>query len=65
MALIRWQPFPEFETLRQQIDRMFDDMAGLKHEQQTTWQPAVEFKDTEDSIILRAEIPGVEAKDLY
>lgn len=64
MALIRWQPFQEIETLRQQMDRMFDEMAGLKHEQQTTWQPAVELKDTEDSVILRAEIPGVEGKDL-
>lgn len=64
MVLIRWQPFQEIETLRQQMDRMFDEMAGLKHEQPTFWQPAVELNDTENSVILRAEIPGVEGKDL-
>lgn len=29
-----------------------------------TWKPAVELQDTEDNLILRAEIPGIEGKDL-
>lgn len=64
MALIRWQPFQEIETLRRQMDQMFDEMTDVKRETQLTWQPAIELKDTEDSVILRAEIPGVEGKDL-
>lgn len=64
MALIRWQPFPEMETLRRQMDRVFDEVVGVNREAQITWKPAVEIKDTEDNVILRAEIPGVEAKDL-
>ena len=64
MALIRWQPFQEMETLRRQIDQIFDEMASVKCEEPITWKPAVELKDTEDSVILRAEIPGVEGKDL-
>lgn len=64
MALIRWQPFQEMETLRRQMDRMFDEMAGLNQQYQETWKPAIELKNTDDSIILRAEIPGIEGKDL-
>ncbi len=64
MALIRWQPFQEVETLRRQMDQIFDEMTSLKHEPQMNWKPAVELKDTENSVILRAEIPGVEGKDL-
>jgi len=64
MALIRWQPFQEVDTLRRQMDQMFDEMIGVNHDTFRTWQPAIEVQDAEDSVILRAEIPGVEGKDL-
>ena len=65
MALIRWQPFQEMETLRHQMDKMFDEIAGLNREMTTkTWSPAVELEDTNDNLILRAEVPGLEGKDL-
>lgn len=68
MALIRWQPFQEMETLRRQMDQMFDELAGsdrvASRQYSTTWKPAIELQDTEDHLILRAEIPGVEGKDI-
>ncbi len=64
MALIRWQPFQEIETLRRQMDSIFDEMTTAQRSPQMTWKPAVELKDTEESVILRVEIPGVEGKDL-
>lgn len=64
MTLIRWQPYQEMEILRRQMDRVFDELASVKREPQITWQPAVELQDTSDNLILRAQIPGVEAKDL-
>jgi HSP20 family protein len=64
MALIRWQPFQEMETLRRQMDQMFDEMTALNRNSQATWQPAIELQDTEENVILRAEIPGIEGKDL-
>ena len=63
MALIRWQPYQEIETLRRQMEQMFNEAASVNREQ-ITWKPAVELKDTEENVILRAEIPGVEGKDL-
>lgn len=64
MRLVRWQPFSEMETLRTQMDRMFDAIAGLERESGNNWTPAIEIQDREDSLIVRAEIPGVEAKDI-
>lgn len=64
MALIRWQPFAEVETMRRQMDQMFDEIVGLDRQTQAIWQPAVELQDTADKLILRAEIPGIEGKDL-
>lgn len=64
MALIRWQPFQEFETLRRQMDQLFDEFAGVEHHSSTSWKPAIELQDTEDNLIVRAEIPGVDGKDI-
>jgi HSP20 family protein len=65
MPLIRWQPFHEMESLRRQMDQLFDDFAGMRREtSSTTWSPAIELKDENDHLVLRAEIPGVEGKDL-
>ena len=64
MALIRWQPFQELETLRRQMDQMFDDLATTDRQSNINWKPAIELQDTEENLILRAEIPGVEGKDI-
>ncbi|MBD1922440.1 Hsp20/alpha crystallin family protein [Microcoleus sp. FACHB-831] len=64
MALIRWQPFQEIETLRRQMDRMFDELARSDRGLENSWKPAIELQDTEENLILRAEIPGVDAKDI-
>ncbi len=52
------------ETLRRQMERIFGEMRNVNSETQATWQPAIEIQDTEESIILRSLLPGIEAKDL-
>lgn len=65
MRLVRWQPFSEMESLRRQMDRMFDELLESNPQAgNTNWVPAIELKDEENQLILRAEIPGVEAKHL-
>ena len=64
MVLIRWQPFREIETLHRQMDRIFDEMNRLERNTQIAWKPAIELQNTDENIILKAEIPGVEGKDL-
>lgn len=66
MALIRWQPFQEIDTLQREMNRLFDDMLtpGVRREQNSSFVPAAELKETEDAIHLKLEIPGLEAKDL-
>ncbi|MCP6757461.1 MAG: Hsp20/alpha crystallin family protein [Fischerella sp. CENA71] len=70
MSIIRWQPFREIDTIRQQINHLLDEwMHGQEHESlfpkiNAIWTPAVELKETDTDIILKAEVPGMEAKDL-
>lgn len=66
MALIRWQPFQEIDTLQREMNRLFDDMlAPTGHrENGMAFVPAAEIKETEAEIHLKLEVPGLEAKDL-
>lgn len=69
MSLIRWQPMRELELLRQQMDQLFEglterDFPMLSMNGETKWMPAIEVKETDTEVILKAEIPGIEAKDL-
>lgn len=64
MALIRWQPFREIETLRRQFDELFEELARGNRESEMTWTPLVELQDMDDNLIFRAQLPGLEAKDL-
>jgi HSP20 family protein len=64
MALIRWQPFQEFEILRRQMNQILDEVAGEERQSTSSWKPAIELQDMEDHLVVRAEIPGVNGKDI-
>jgi HSP20 family protein len=63
MTLVRWQPWQEMEAMRRQMDRMLEDFAPVKRVE-PTWKPAVELKSNDTEFVLRAQLPGIEAKDL-
>lgn len=64
MAIVRFNPFSDIEAIRRQMDTMFDEMIGLDSAKKGAWKPAIELQDQDDNLILRAEIPGIEGKDL-
>jgi HSP20 family protein len=59
-------PWTGLPTLRQELDRLFarfdEDM--LKDVQLTGWNPALDVKESNGEYIVKAECPGVDAKDL-
>ncbi len=64
MTVIRWQPFREIETLRRQFDELFEELSGSRRESEMALFPEVELQDTDDNLFLRAQIPGIEPKNL-
>ena len=64
MLMRSWQPFTEIETIRQQLDKAFDGLAATKDNSQATWMPAVEFVDAGDNFVLKAQLPGIDPKDV-
>jgi HSP20 family protein len=68
MDLIQWQPFREVSRLRNEMDRLWDDYFGPGRRAlrplEEAWMPAVDVSESGDKITIKAEIPGMEAKDI-
>lgn len=71
MSLIPWQPLKELDHLRQQINHLFDELVHTGRtesqffkKENITWMPAIELQETDTDIIVKAQIPGINAEDL-
>ena len=66
MALVRWNPWQEVDTMQRQINRLFEQasLPATSGTRSLYRVPAAEIKNTEDAIHLKLEVPGMEAKDI-
>jgi HSP20 family protein len=68
MAIIRWDPFRDLVTLRERMNRLFEDAFTSRGEEKdlvaSSWSPSVDIYETENEIILTAEVPGVDEKNI-
>jgi HSP20 family protein len=54
-------------SLRQEIDRLFDrfiEPGWLQMPALGDWEPKVDVSETKDAVVVRAEVPGVDQKDI-
>lgn len=61
--LTRWEPVSEFMTLRDAIDRLFDDAftrpSSLSRNGGSTWSSLpIDMYQTNDDVVVRAVVPG-------
>src|SRR6202051_3757625 len=65
-VLTRWEPFREFSTLQDRMNRLFRDTYGDREEALTTstFAPSVDVYEDEHNITLKIEVPGIEEKDI-
>jgi HSP20 family protein len=64
MLMRYWQPFTEIETIRQQLDKAFDQRATTRDNSEAAWMPALELVDAGDNFVLKAQLPGIDPKDI-
>ncbi len=62
MAVVRWDPFRELTSVQSQFNRLVDSVWGGREE---NWVPAVDVYDREDSVVLKAELPGINVNDVH
>lgn len=65
-TLSRWEPFRGVGSLQEQINRVFDDVVGRTTDESalSTWVPAVDIYETEHELVVKADLPDVDPKDL-
>ena len=69
MTLVRWDPFRRVATLQDQINRLFEDSLTRSNESDEdldvcAWRPPVDIFETEDGILLKAELPGIRKENI-
>lgn len=66
MSLIK-----DFNNLRQQLDRLFDDIVREQPHLripalvgEATWTPAIELQETKTELLLKSQLPGIKPEEL-
>lgn len=69
MDLISWNPWNEMVSLRERVNAMLGD--SLFHSPRREddgamglWYPSVDMFDQDDKVVIKAELPGLEKKDV-
>jgi HSP20 family protein len=70
MALIRWEPITEYNTLQNEMNRLFNtffDQSAAPSRGEIPgrrWLPAMDLVETGDHYVLRADLPGLSDEDV-
>jgi len=64
MALVRWDPFRELTALQTEVNRLFSRAGGGEVAERQSWTPSIDVIETDDSIKLKAELAGMDPKDI-
>lgn len=70
MALVRWDPARELDAFQNDMNRLFDGFFGRRdgtvdgNYAARRWIPPMDLVETEDNLVLRADLPGVDRDDI-
>ncbi|MEA3436360.1 MAG: Hsp20/alpha crystallin family protein [Thermodesulfobacteriota bacterium] len=69
MTIVKWDPFRNVAALQDRINRIFDESfsrtADLDDDiSMSAWKPLVDIYETDEAIILKAELPGIKKEDV-
>jgi HSP20 family protein len=67
--LTRWEPAREMMTLREAMDRLFDDAFtrpfSIMREGGSAWSsPAIDMYQTDNEVVVKAALPGIKADEV-
>ncbi|MBN1843138.1 MAG: Hsp20/alpha crystallin family protein [Deltaproteobacteria bacterium] len=67
MELTPWEPFGELGSLRREADRLWNRFLGGRPFPRIfseEWAPSADISETQDNLVIKADLPGLEAKDV-
>ena len=65
-SITRFEPFRGVTSLQEQINRLFSETFDRSTDEGslTTWAPAVDIYETEQELVVKADLPDVKPEDL-
>lgn len=69
MAVVRWSPMRDIMSVRDEMNRLFNEVFSRPRDEEGTWlsgawTPPVDIYETSDALVLKAEIPGFSKEDV-
>jgi len=68
MAVVKWDPFRDLVSIQDRMNKLFEQTLSRSRGEEgvsaTTWTPSVDIYETTDSIVMKAELPGVAREDI-
>ncbi len=73
MSIVKWSPMKELEEMRRDMDRLFEEFFEPFRRRRRWWPkpseagvvvPSIDMYDRKNEIVVKAEIPGVDKKDI-
>lgn len=70
MALAHWNPARDFLSVRDEMNRLFNQVFGrtagdVESWLSGTWAPPVDIYETDETLVIKAEVPGFAKEDLH
>lgn len=62
MSITTWNPWRELEAMRERFDRLFSELARWRGSEELSIP--LDVRETDDSIIVRASLPGFRPEDI-
>ncbi len=63
-----WKPFGELEKMRGEMDRLWDSFFETRPLKQRgtpeAWMPSLDVSETKGEIVVKAELPGIDPKEI-
>lgn len=62
--MMKWPYLPIINTFKNEVNNLFDTFSGTGEKDFQGWMPPLDVSETNENVIVKAEIPGVDPKEL-
>lgn len=62
-----WRPFKELERIRKEMDQLWEsffERRPFRGEEISEWFPSIDFSETKNNYVIKAELPGIDPKNV-
>lgn len=68
MAVVKWDPLRDLLSIQDRMNRLFEQTLSRSRTEDgisaSTWAPAVDIYETPETIVMKADLPGLTREDI-